>query len=79
MSINNHRLSTFDNVLLSYESRKFEIVSHGWTFSPEGQTPIKSGTTQRMADCGNYEFVRIYTGLRKNNEIEFLLLRRKKV
>lgn len=73
-----HILSTFDEVLLLHESRKFEIVSHGWIQTPTGQL-INEGTVQRMADCGNYEFVRIYTGLRKNNEMEFLLLRRKKV
>lgn len=73
-----HTLCDFDKVLLSYESRKFEIVSRGWIPTPTGQV-IDAGTTQRMSDCGDYEFIRIYTGLWHVDGAEYVLLRRKKV
>lgn len=71
-------MTLFERVLYYYESRKFETVWRGWCKPPAG-TRISSGVTQRMADCGNYEYMRLYTGVSSENEFEFFLLRRKKV
>ena len=71
-------MTLFERVLCYYESRKFEPVSRGWCKPPAG-TRISSGVTQRLSDCGEYEFYRLYTGISSGNEFEFFLLQRKKV
>lgn len=63
-------MTLFERVLHYYESRKFEPVWRGWCKPPAG-TRISSGVTQRMADCGDYEFYRLYTGISSAMNLNF--------
>lgn len=75
-------LTTLQRVLFAYESRKFEVVEHGWIFTT--LPARKAGETQQLEDSPTHEYFRIFTGIIKQARTqkyiyqEYLLLSRRK-